>query len=45
MEGITILFTFIGVLALTTRLMKIIDWFEPTSTDYRRRRTARHCTR
>ena len=41
MEGISIFFILIGAGALTMRLMKIIDWFEPTSYTNTHRRTRR----
>ena len=43
METIGTVFMIIGALALSLRLMKIIDWFEPTSysNTRRSRRSAR----
>ena len=41
MEAISIVFIFIGALAVTVQLMKVIDWFEPTSPRYAGRKVHR----
>ena len=41
MEAISIVFIFIGALAVTVQLMKFSDWFEPTSSHYASRKVHR----
>jgi len=37
MSALGFVFVMIGALSVTMQLMKIIDWFEPTSPSYSRR--------